>query len=75
MRQNGPPRARVPVGRPRPQQAQQLQDDFQTPTIDQEEKDAFFNNLRTTIRQRDRPAQERIEMGSFLDWLTLFPYL
>jgi len=58
VRQNGPPRARVPVGRPRPQQAQQLQDDFQTPTIDQEEKDAFFDNLRTTIRQRDRPQAQ-----------------
>ena len=53
-----PSRTRVPVGLSRrPPQAS-----FQEPQrgqfqVEQEEKEAFFNNLRTSIRQRDRVQQ------------------
>lgn len=53
-----PSRSRVPVGLSRrPPQAS-----FQEPQrgqiqVEQEEKEAFFNNLRTSIRQRDRVQQ------------------
>ena len=40
-----PPRARVPVGRPRP---------APVAAVGGEEKEEFFTNLRTTIRQRER---------------------
>ena len=40
-----PPRARVPVGRPRP---------APVAAVEGEEKEEFFTNLRTTIRQRER---------------------
>ena len=41
-----PPRARVPVGRPRPAPA--------VAAVGGEQKEEFFDNLRTSIRQRER---------------------
>ena len=55
--QNTPSRARVPVGRPRRPQAPVENNNFVAPRVQGEDREAFFNNLRTSVRQRDRLEQ------------------
>ena len=53
VRGNPPSRSRVPVGAVRRPQFQERPQPQSFDPIEQDDRDAFFNNLRTSIRNRD----------------------